>query len=62
MTNETEGRKEIEKEDGIEEKKYLISLSDKEYKSYLIAKSHLGSSFRLSKSIGFIAWQKLNKL
>ena len=46
---------------GVEEKEYLKSLTDKEYKSYLIALSHLGSSFGLSKSIGFIAWSKNKK-
>jgi hypothetical protein len=43
---------------GSEELRYLKSLSEKEYKSYLIAELHLGSSFGLSKSIGFIAWSK----
>ena len=33
---------------------YLQSLSAKELKAYHIAKSHLGSSFSLVKSLGFI--------
>lgn len=37
---------------------YLKSLSEKEMKAYLIAKEHLGSSFDLSKSVGFIKWSK----
>lgn len=37
---------------------YLNSLTEKEMKSYLIAKDHLGSSFDLSKSVGFINWKK----
>ena len=35
---------------------YLKSLNPKEYKAYLIAKEHLGSSFTLEKSIGFLEW------
>ena len=37
---------------------YIKSLSDKEYQAYMIAKSHLGSSFDLEKSIGFLEWKK----
>ena len=36
--------------------KYVESLSEKEYKAYVIAKSHLGTSFHLEKSLGFIKW------
>lgn len=35
---------------------YLKSLSPKEFKAYLIAKSHLGMTFDIEKSIGFIKW------
>lgn len=35
---------------------YLKSLSEKEYKAYLIAKEHLGDSFQVEKSNGFISW------
>ena len=41
---------------------YIKSLSDKEYQAYLIAKSHLGSSFDLEKSIGFLEWKKAQAL
>ena len=37
---------------------YLASLSEKEMKAYLIAKSHLGMSFSLEKSAGFLEWYK----
>ncbi len=37
---------------------YLSSLSEKEMKAYLIAKSHLGMSFSLEKSTGFLEWYK----
>jgi hypothetical protein len=40
---------------------YIRSLSEKEYKGYMIAKSHLGSSFDLGKSTGFIDWLKARK-
>lgn len=41
-----------------EEKEYIESLDSKEKKAYYIAKSHLGSSFDLIKSNGFIEWKK----
>jgi len=37
---------------------YLKSLSEKEMKAYLIAKSHLGTSFSLVKSTGYVIWLK----
>jgi hypothetical protein len=37
---------------------YIQSLSEKETKAYNIAKSHLGSSFSLEKSRGFIIWRQ----
>jgi hypothetical protein len=40
---------------------YIRSLSDKEYQGYMIAKSHLGSSFDLAKSLGFIDWKQAQK-
>lgn len=41
-----------------QQEKYIQSLSEREYKAYLIAKSHLGSSFDLEKSIGYMEWKK----
>jgi len=41
---------------------YVRSLSDKEYQGYMIAKSHLGSSFDLEKSLGFIEWKQKTEL
>jgi hypothetical protein len=38
-------------------KEYLKSLSEKELKGYHIALSHLGSSFSLVKSNGFLEWK-----
>lgn len=40
------------------EKRYLESLNEKERKAYEIAKNHLGSTFHLVKSNGFIQWKK----
>jgi hypothetical protein len=37
---------------------YIKTLSEKEQKSYYIAKEHLGSSFQLEKSVGFLKWKK----
>ena len=37
---------------------YLKSLTPKEYKAYLIAKEHLGSSFTLEKSVGYLQWKQ----
>jgi hypothetical protein len=39
------------------EKEYLTTLSEKEKHAYAIAKDHLGSSFDLSKSNGFLQWK-----
>ena len=41
-----------------EEKEYIDSLDSKEKKAYNIAKDHLGYSFDLIKSNGFIEWKK----
>lgn len=38
--------------------KYLKTLTPKEKKAYDIAKSHLGCSFDLSKSNGYLQWKK----
>ena len=35
---------------------YLKSLTEKEYKGYEIAKSHLGTTFDLIKSNGYLEW------
>jgi hypothetical protein len=40
------------------EQAYLNSLSPKELKSYEIAKTHLRTSFNLSKAQGYIKWTK----
>lgn len=37
---------------------YLANMSEKELKAYHIAKDHLGDSFQLEKSIGFLEWIK----
>jgi hypothetical protein len=40
---------------------YLKNLDPIERKAYTIGKSHLGSSFNVIKSNGFIDWKKNNK-
>jgi len=43
-------------------KSYIESLSEKEKQAYEIARNHLGSSFSLEKSLGFIRFcEKINK-
>lgn len=40
---------------------YIKAMSEKELKAYRIAKEHLGHSFQLEKSIGFLEWLKNQK-
>lgn len=40
---------------------YLKSLNESEKKTLEIAKSHLKSSFDITKSVGFVKWLKNNK-
>ena len=47
----------MEKERKEKLDEYLKTLSEREYKGYMIAKEHLGSSFDLEKSIGYIEWK-----
>lgn len=37
---------------------YIDSMSKKELLAYSIAKSHLGTSFEIEKSVGFLKWKK----
>jgi hypothetical protein len=48
----------MEEEQSNQIKEYLISLTEKEKKAYEIAKSHLGMSFQIEKSVGFLKWKK----
>lgn len=36
---------------------YIDSMSRKELLAYTIAKSHLGTSFEIEKSVGYIQWK-----
>ena len=54
-----EQTKQIDEQTDILMKEYLSTLSEKEYKAYKIAESHLGTSFDLIKSNGYLKW--LNK-
>jgi hypothetical protein len=46
------------KQEQVLQMEYLQSLSPKEVKSVLIAADHLGMSFQLKKSVGFLSWKK----
>lgn len=46
------------KQEQLLQMEYLQSLSPKEVKSVLIAADHLGMSFQLKKSVGFLSWKK----
>jgi hypothetical protein len=37
---------------------YINSLPDKERVGYEIAKQHLGTSFTVEKTVGFLRWKK----
>jgi hypothetical protein len=39
---------------------YIQSLNEKDLKAYLIAKSHLGTTFAIEKSVGFLKWKQNN--
>jgi hypothetical protein len=41
---------------------YIASLTEKELKAYEIAREHLGTSFQIEKSNGFIQWCKKQTL
>lgn len=47
-----------DEDEETEEDKYLKTLNEKELQAYEIAKSHLGNTFHLKKSNGFIEWKK----
>jgi len=49
----------IEKQNDIYN--YLIQMNEYQKKAYLIAKDHLGTSFNVIKSNGFIEWKKQQK-
>lgn len=38
--------------------KYITQMGDKERIAYSIAKEHLGTSFDIIKSIGYMEWKK----
>jgi len=40
---------------------YLKTLNDQERKTMEIAKSHLGTSFSIKKSVGFLKWKSAQR-
>jgi hypothetical protein len=57
----TEKTVEISNEAQTEVTNYINSLSKHETQTLEIAKAHLGSSFSIRKSIGFIEWKSKQK-
>lgn len=45
----------------MDEESYLNSLNERELKTYKIVVGHLGSSFELCKSVGFLKWKSENQ-
>jgi hypothetical protein len=52
--NNNDNRKELTELEQL----YVNSLDEKERKAYEIAKSHLGTTFNIIRSNGFIEWKK----
>lgn len=52
--------KKVDKVDKVEEE-YIAQLNDVQRKAMEIAKSHLGTSFNIKRSNGFIEWMKKQK-
>jgi len=42
-------------------KQYLHQMNEKERKAYGIAKEHLGTSFHIVKSVGYLEWKAKQK-
>ena len=59
MNNTQSSEKTSHKYSDIEQK-YLDTLNDVEKQAFNIAREHLGSSFDLSKSIGYKKWEQEN--
>jgi hypothetical protein len=57
----TEKTVEISNEAHTEVTNYINSLSKHETQTLEIAKAHLGSSFTITKSIGFLEWKSKQK-
>ena len=53
MSDSTKEKEKMQLED-----QYLAQLDETQLKAHAIAKSHLGTSFNLKKSNGFIEWIK----
>jgi ribosome biogenesis GTPase A len=51
--------KKVDKVDKVEQ--YIAQLDDVQHKAMEIAKSHLGTSFNIKRSNGFIEWMKKQK-
>ena len=52
-----EKQNQIQNDNQQEISNYISSLTDQEKQTLEIAKSHLGTSFNIMKSIGFLNWK-----
>lgn len=59
--DDKEGKEGSKDKENKEEAEYVASLSDIELRAYHIAKTHLGASFCLRRSGGFITWKQQQK-
>uniref|UniRef100_A0A6C0BC69 Uncharacterized protein n=1 Tax=viral metagenome TaxID=1070528 RepID=A0A6C0BC69_9ZZZZ len=56
MQSEAEAKDVEEKPVEALVEEYLASMNEKEKIAYVIAKDHLGTSFNILKSIGYLEW------
>jgi len=57
ITMKMENKMSHENQNEPEISNYINSLTDQEKQTLEIAKSHLGTSFNIKKSIGFLSWK-----
>jgi len=57
MKSENKMSQENQNQNQSEISNYINSLTDQEKQTLEIAKSHLGTSFNIMKSIGFLSWK-----
>lgn len=57
MKSENKMSQENQNQNQLEISNYINSLTDQEKQTLEIAKSHLGTSFNIMKSIGFLSWK-----
>ena len=59
--DQTQKEKEMKKQqEQTEINNYINQMNESQKKAYLIAKDHLGTSFNILKSNGFIEWKNIH--